>query len=123
MLLYALCMFIRRARAQDDSGVPVYAFGLCFAYAMLLMWGVNYPTYRELGAIDNAVNGRYLLPILPLIYMLASRYTVAVLRPRTQLIVSALIALVFVISDMPYFLQHADVCWFAGAPAEAQCMY
>ena len=104
-----------RGRGRDVVHRRI-AVGVAFAYALILMQGVNYPIYWASGLEVEAVQGRYLLPVLP--PLLASAL-VSLLRhvpARTRTAVAVVLALFFIAGDFPYFLAHADVAWFAHSP-------
>ena len=45
---------------------------LVLAYAMVLMWLVNYPNYQTYRYIELALQGRYLFPVLVPLYGLVA---------------------------------------------------
>ncbi|MEZ4216798.1 MAG: hypothetical protein R3E88_10015 [Myxococcota bacterium] len=88
---------------------------VALAYALVLMQLVNYPVYRATGLAVEAVQGRYLFPVLaPLLAALVAGARDALpVRARTPVAVA--VAALFVLGDFPYFLLRAGPEWF-GSP-------
>ena len=123
LMIACLLLFVRRAKVSDADGVPWYAFWICLAYAMLLMWTVTYPIYIEFGSIDNYVNGRYWFPLLPLLYCIGARYGLASHSRRVQLAIAVAVSAFFIYTDLPTFAANLSRCWFTGAEAYPECVY
>ena len=81
-------------------------------YALVLMQLVNYPIYRATGLVQEAVQGRYLFPVIvPLVGALCAS-GLALLPERARLPVAVAVAAAFVALDFPYLLANADAAWF-----------
>jgi len=119
----ALLVFLFRLRREADARLVGHGLAISVAYLSILIGLVTYPVYRLYGALDLAVNGRYVVPLLPFLYCFGARYLVAPLgRHAKWLAFTALVAL-FVWSDVPHLLRHMNACWFVDAPADAGCIY
>jgi hypothetical protein len=88
------------------------AAGVALGYALILMQLVNYPIYRASGLAVEAVQGRYLFPVLaPLLgaAIIASRNA---LPQRARWPVGLAVAVLFVLGDFPYLLWQAEPAWW-----------
>ena len=123
LALFSGVLFLFEIPALDKNTVPIYASIVSFAYMMFLICFVNYPTYRNSGAIDYVVNGRYLFPVYPLLCLAAVRYGIGKLSLRMQVVFSISIATFFLYSDLPQLLSNLGPCWLVGADAFSECAY
>lgn len=117
-----VALLIRGRRATGEA-IAWHAAGIALAYGAILVALVHYPLYRQFGAIDYAVNGRYLIGVLPLAYVLGGRYLLEPLPRRFRLFAGIAIAALFVASDVPYLFDHMSACWFVDPPVAAKCVY
>jgi len=88
---------------------------ISIVYAIFLMQVVNYPIYRTTGLEVEAIQGRYLFPVLvPLIVSLIEGAR-ARLPASARCPVGVAVAALFVLGDFPYFLLRAPAEWY-GSP-------
>ena len=86
-------------------------------YGLFLMYYINYGDYLFSGAPGNALQGRYLFPVMGPVYVLSSYYLLRLFSGRhARLGIAAAAALVFIASDFPFFLAHATPEWFGMPP-------
>ncbi len=101
----------RQARPPDLTR-PIAAVAL--AYAGVLLFAVNRPTYLETGLLDAGVQGRYLflvwLPLLGFVAVALCEH--APQRLRTPLAVAA--CALFLYGDGPTFWLRTTSAWFGG---------
>lgn len=109
-----------RGRATD---APPAAILVAVAYAAYLLFFVTYPIYREYGAIDNTVNGRYLIPVYPLVVAFTLRHTIGLLPARASNIAGLALAVAFAASDLPHLLPRMSACWFVDVSPTVPCPY
>ena len=114
--LVALALGLRRPGGGSVHLVHLrIAAAVGAGYALVLMQLVNYPIYRATGLEVEAVQGRYLFPVLaPLLAsaVIASR---ELLPERARWPVGIAVGLLFVAGDFPYLLQRAGEAWW-GTP-------
>jgi hypothetical protein len=91
------------------------AAGIGLGYTLILMQLVNYPIYRISGLAVEAVQGRYLFPVLAPLLAAAIIASRSVLPARARLPVGVAVGLLFVLGDFPYLLWRAGPAWW-GAP-------
>ena len=63
---------------------------------------------------DLALQGRYIFPVLGPIYIIVCYYLLRLFRSEyTRLVAAGAVSLLFIASDLPYFLLHATPDWFS----------
>jgi len=91
--------------------------GTCVAigYAAILMQLVNYPIYLTTGLEVEAVQGRYLFPVLAPLLASAVLVNAASLPRPLRLPVGLAVAVFFVAGDFPYLMSQAEPAWWGLA--------
>jgi hypothetical protein len=101
-------------RPSETTRLPLYLMVIAAFYGLFLMYGVNYTGYLDSGLADLALQGRYIFPVLGPIYIVSIYYLLRLLQDwRLRLGVSAAASIIFIASDLPYFLLHATPDWFS----------
>jgi hypothetical protein len=109
--------FLLRWRAKEAAGLPLILAVTCGAYAIFIMYFVNYRNYLYSESLSVALQGRYIFPVIGAFYVLFSFYLVQLFKgERARLVVALAAALVFILSDFPFFLYHVTPSWFAAFP-------
>jgi hypothetical protein len=102
-----------RWRPSDAAWLPSCFMAIAAFYGLFLMYGINYRIYLFFGALDLALQGRYLFPVLGPIYVISSYYLPRLfLKGRLQLGAVTAASVFFIASDFPYFLFHVTSDWF-----------
>lgn len=102
-----------RWRPSESAWLPSCLMVIAAFYGSFLMYGINYQIYLFFGALDLALQGRYLFPVLGPIYAVSSYYLPRLFRSgRLQLGVATAASVFFIASDFPYFLFHVTSDWF-----------
>lgn len=80
-------------------------------YLAVLLY-TNYSSYRASGRLDIAIQGRYALPVLPIIYLVGNYFTERLLRRQALVATYAsLTVAVFAISGLPTYLHRSPDGW------------
>lgn len=117
LILLAGAAFLIRWRPRDAGGLSTCMAAIAAFYAIFLIYFVNYETYLYFRNIFIGMAGRYLFPVIGPIYVLSSFYLLRLFRGRNaQLAISLFAALIFLVSDFPFFLSHVTPEWFAALP-------
>lgn len=118
-VLFILAGFacLLRWRAKEAAGLPLILAVTCGAYALFLMYVFNYRLYLYTESLNSALQGRYIFPVISAFYVLFSYYLLQLFNgERARLMVALAAALVFILSDFPFFLFHATPIWFSDFP-------
>jgi hypothetical protein len=109
--LIAVLAIASRWKPGAADGVPVDAVVLVVAYALILMWLVNYPNYQTSRYIDLALQGRYTFPVLlPACGLVA--YGIGACTPeKARPWLVAAVSAYFLYGDFPWLLQQVDAKW------------
>jgi len=103
-----------RWRPRDAAGLPSCLLAIAFLYGLFLIYGVNYEGYLYYGTPVLGLSGRYIFPVLGPLYVLSSYYIMRLFSGgRTKLGISLAVSILFIASDLPYFLAHSTPDWFA----------
>jgi hypothetical protein len=105
--------FLVRWRPRDAAWLPTCMMVIVVCYSLFLLYVVNYPIYLDSGAPGSALTGRYIFPVLGPIYVLASYYLLRLFTSsHIRLGIAVTTAIIFISSDLPYFLIHVTPDWF-----------
>ena len=113
-LLFQLASLRRAGGGRADIGPEWAFFGVAVAYALVLLFGVNRPSYVERGILDAGVQGRYLFPVwAPAMAFLAIGLWDRA-PPRLRGVLAGAACALFVWSDLPSLLLRAEPGWFGS---------
>jgi hypothetical protein len=113
LFLAALLILVGTWRRHQPAASLAEAGIVFVAYALVLMWILNYPVYRQFYSPVLALQGRYLLPVIVPFYGLTACAFSEPLRGRLRILATVGLASFFIWGDFIYFLQHADAPWYA----------
>ncbi len=110
--LFAVLIFtvIRKWKKEDTLETKLII--LSIFYVLVLLIYQNYRTYLQRGRFDLGLQGRYLFPVLPIIYIILIKY-LETLKPQfVKLIIILLLVIVFVLGCIPFFFLFVTEGWF-----------
>lgn len=114
LLVLSAFAFLRRWRPGATGGVPTCLAVLTVGYVVFIMYVFNYRNYLYYENFDVALQGRYIFPIIGPAYVLFSYYLMRLFRGgEARLVLASLAAVIFILSDLPFFLYHATPQWFS----------
>ena len=102
-------------RARSLSVHVRIAAAVAGGYALILMQLVNYPIYSVTGLAVEAVQGRYLFPVLAPLMGAAIIAGAGSLPRPARLPLGIAIGIFFVLGDFPYLWLQAESAWW-GTP-------
>jgi hypothetical protein len=104
---------LMRWRPGEGGRLPLCLMIVAGFYAAFLMYAVNYRTYLEYRSLWLSLQGRYIFPVIGPIAILVSYYLLRLFSgSAARLAVFAVTALLFVLSDFPWFLSCVTPEWF-----------
>lgn len=112
IFLFAAVLMIRQFRLSDMNGNAVTLLIILIGYTLVIMQYVNYNTYYSSGAIDLALQGRYLFPVIYAGYALLAYYLTNFKSTRLNMVVATSVAAVFIAGEFPWFLRHVTADWY-----------
>jgi hypothetical protein len=105
-----------RGRAESSRRELLAAAVIVAGYAAVLIFWVHRPAYISTGSLTLAVQGRYLFPVLLLLYGLVATGLLALFAPRVRPLVALASAAYFIYADLPYLLARAPAAWWQAGP-------
>ena len=102
-------------RVRRENVHVQIATAVALGYTLVLMQLVNYPIYRASGLEVEAVQGRYLFPVVAPLIGATVIAAASALPARARLPIGVAAALLFVLGDFPYLVWRAEPAWW-GAP-------
>lgn len=117
--LIGLVAIIRwRRRLFHNNPYIIFVLGTCLIYAAALFIK-GYATYKYTAVLEN-MNGRYLLPILPLVAAVAGKaLSYSLRRWQTQKVIIAILVLFLFLQGggILTFIDRSDDSWYWPSPA------
>jgi hypothetical protein len=105
-----LINLIRRWKKEDTVETNIIIIAIF--YTLVLLIYQNYRTYLIRNHFNVALQGRYLFPVLPLIYIVLIRYLRG-LKPRwLRYLIISFILLIFSLGCVPFFFHFVTELWF-----------
>jgi hypothetical protein len=118
-LFAALCALtclgiLVRWRPSEAAWLPSCLIAIAAFYVLFLLYSVNYRNYLYSGALGLGLQGRYIFPVLGPIYAVSSYYLLRLFGGEYgRRVVTGAVCLLFIASDLPFFLLHVTPDWFA----------
>jgi len=81
-------------------------------YLFVLIYIQNYQTYLVKNHISLAVQGRYVFPVLQIVYILLVYYVNKIENKYLRIITYILWITLFILSCLPFFFYKVDVSWY-----------
>jgi hypothetical protein len=113
IILVSMIKQWRPGTEQDDIN---YLIAITFAYAVFLLWLVNYITYLHYIDSNLAVQGRYIFPVIAPLWIFMWLFMSRLRFFKIKIVLTILIASILITGDFPYFLSHAGKEWFISGP-------
>jgi hypothetical protein len=113
MLLSGFGFLLRWRPGKDGWLAPCLAVSAAF-YLVFLFYVICYGAYLDYEQPGIGLQGRYVFPVIGPVYVLMCHYLLSLFKkPRVQLAVAAMAALLFIACDLPLFLALAPRDWYA----------
>lgn len=113
----ALLGAVLRWRPREGDRLAPGLAAVAAGYAGYLLYAVNYDNYRVYGEPGLTMYGRYLFILLAPVVVLFCRYLLQLVRTSgARFVLAALVAVLFIGYDFPWFLGHATPEWYRWLP-------
>lgn len=111
LFLILSIIFIRGWRRGDSIETNLLVIFL--SYLLVLLIFQNYRSYIIRGRFDIAIQGRYLFPVIPLLYTILIDYLGRLKNKWSQGIIISFLVLVFFMGCIPFFFVYVTDLWFS----------
>lgn len=98
----------RKKIAKEDKALIV----ISLFYTLTVAYYVNYKAYIRTDWKDLALQGRYIFPVIGIIYVLFSKYFLKIKNSKLFHILLAILLAVFILGNYGYFFANVSTDWF-----------
>jgi len=113
LLLTAIALMVRWRPEHSDAGFSGPLVAISGFYASFILYFLNYATYLDTRVFGITLSGRYLLPVIGATHVIGCYYLLSLFRNGyLRLGFASSLALLFISSDLPFFLLNASPEWF-----------
>jgi hypothetical protein len=105
--LYMIFKNRKKLSGQDK------ALGLIFLfYVLVVAYYVNYKAYMRTDWMDLGLQGRYIFPVLPIGYVIFSKYFIKIKNTKVLNILLTILITIFLLGNYVYFFANVPTEWF-----------
>jgi len=102
----------RKSLSKEDK-----ALGFIFlSYALVVAYYVNYKAYMRTDWMDLGLQGRYIFPVLPVGYVIFSKYFIKIKNTKVFNILLGFLVAIFLLGNYAYFFANVPEDWFIPEP-------
>jgi len=102
----------RKKLSREDK-----ALGFIFiSYSLVVAYYVNYKAYMRTDWMDLGLQGRYIFPVLPIGYVLFSKYFIKIKKTKVFNILLGFLIAIFLLGNYGYFFANVPTDWFVPEP-------
>jgi hypothetical protein len=98
----------RKKTGRVEKGL-IAIFGL---YTLIVAYYVNYWAYIKHDWMDLALQGRYIFPVISIMYVIFSKYLLTIKNKKLLAILVGLLIVIFLLGSWGYFFAYAPMDWF-----------
>jgi uncharacterized membrane protein len=91
----------------DKAFITIFLF-----YVFILMYYNTYRSYITHDWMDLALQGRYIFPVLPIMYILFSKYFLKIRNKKLLKILAGILVVLFLLGSIGYFFVYVPSDWF-----------
>jgi hypothetical protein len=112
IFLFFVLSFIAVRKWKKKDMIETNLIVITTFYILVLLVFQNYKTYFKRDMFGLALQGRYLFPILPIVYIILIRY-LRDLKSRTlRFSIAFLLIVLFLLGCIPFFFRYIPDSWF-----------
>ena len=97
----------KKMKIEEKGLIAVFSF-----YTLIVAYYVNYWTYIKHDWMDLALQGRYIFPVISIMYIIFSKYLLSIKNKKLLGILTGLLIIVFLLGSWGYFFAYAPMDWF-----------
>jgi hypothetical protein len=110
LFFFLILGVIIRELKKKEGNILALLF-IFFSYAGVLL-GFNYRRYLMTGLYDLALQGRYLFPVIPILYVICIFFIGKIRNKTLRRLLIFIMIIIFLLGCLPYFLIKYPVSWF-----------
>jgi hypothetical protein len=103
--LYAILTFITIRKWKRTHKIESKLILITLFYTLILLFFKNYSSYIKHNYFRLALQGRYIFPVLPIIYILFIRYLTLLKTKWLRFILISILCITFLLGGIPYFIS------------------
>jgi 4-amino-4-deoxy-L-arabinose transferase-like glycosyltransferase len=105
--IYLLFKNRKKLKTEEKALLSIFVF-----YTLVVAYYVNYKAYISHDWKDLALQGRYIFPVLGIMYVLFSKYFLQLKNKKLLSILLILLVLLFILGNIAYFFGYVSTDWF-----------
>jgi 4-amino-4-deoxy-L-arabinose transferase-like glycosyltransferase len=102
-------MFKNRKKMKEEEKSLI---AISILYTLVVAYYVNYWTYIKRDWMDLALQGRYIFPVISIMYVIFSKYLLTIKNKKLLTILLGLLVAIFLLGSWGYFFVYAPMDWF-----------
>jgi hypothetical protein len=111
LLIFGVNTFFVVRKWKKESLVESSLIIIFLFYTLVLMVVQNYKTYLNRNIFDLALQGRYLFPVLPIFYIIISRYLSDIKSKWLRILIVVSLVVLFIAGCIPFFVYFLPDSW------------
>ncbi len=112
ILFFLIATILGVINFKKWNTIEKYLIVIFFFYIAVLFFFQNYIMYLRYNIYYLALQGRYIFPVISIMYILFSKSFFFVNSKWLRYILSILVVLLFIYSCIPFFLLNVEAWWF-----------
>jgi uncharacterized membrane protein len=105
--IYLIIKHRKEWTVTDKAFITIFLF-----YVFILMYYNTYRSYITHDWMDLALQGRYIFPVLPIMYILFSKYFLKIKNKKLLKILAGILVVLFLLGSIGYFFVYVPSDWF-----------
>lgn len=112
LIIFSFIATIIRWISGDITETTGFLTIIFIFYTLFLLYYFNYRAYSKTANFDFALQGRYIFPVIGVIYAISSYYLTRIFRNKIgKTLIIIIASLVFAGLDFPFYLLHRTDIW------------
>ncbi len=100
----------RKSLSKEDKALGL----ISLFYTLVVAYYVNYKAYMRTDWMDLGLQGRYIFPVLPIGYVIFSKYFIKIKNTKVLNILLTALVILFLMGNYIYFFANVPADWFSA---------
>ena len=100
----------RKSLSKEDKALGL----ISLFYILVVAYYVNYKAYMRTDWMDLGLQGRYIFPVLPIGYVIFSKYFIKIKNTKVLNILLTALVILFLMGNYIYFFANVPADWFSA---------